>query len=959
MTAAGSRSLSELARLGFESLSESVPKLIELAELCNLSQQALLDALSESASPDRALEAALDLARTRPDEIKTLASDPKRLLRYSKICGASDGLTAFLQRWPKALDVFHRTVALPETSELLKLKGQTVGELRLSYRTQLLRIADFDLAQSGFGHLSKVAAALSDLAAGAIELALSIARTQLISEGRHSKESVESTKLAVIAMGKCGARELNYLSDVDVIYVASGEADDYLEVATKLAAKLAKIIDEPDTEPGLWQVDPNLRPEGKQGALVRSLDAHLTYYQRWAESWEFQALLKARFVAGDADLGTAYIEAIKPLIWSKPDRSAIVESARHLRKRVLDQIPNSERELEIKLGRGGLRDVEFTAQLMQLVHGPSDSSLHVMSTFDALDALAAAGLLSRVDRDVFAASYQFLRSLEHRVQLAKLRRTHLLPTDSSELRRVARGLGLTSEELLVQWQSTKAQVARLHDSVFYRPLLQATAALEPGEVALSDAEVVARLQALGFTDPAGASRHISALTSGVSRRATIQRTLLPVLIRWMAEGTNPDRALLSFRRLSESLGETHWFLGMLRDSSGAAERLMKVLSSSALVSRLLESIPDSSEWFGDEAALQPLSAEVIEQEMMAIVERRNGAEDELLRNIRRREYLRVAIGAVLGALSLEDISAGLTSITEAYLRSMLALAKQNLDLELDFCIIAMGRLGGSELGFGSDADAMLLFESAHENAQADADKLASELLVLVKDSLLEFDLDLGLRPEGKNGPRIRSLNGYAGYYENWADTWEFQALLRARPISGSSQLQESFLELIDPLRYPAELKPSALTEIRRIKARVESERLPQGADPARHLKLGRGSLSDVEWVAQLYQLQFAHEHPGLRTTQTLAALHEMGRVGVADAASVEELIQAWLLAARCRSALVLAVDKLLDTLPSDRKILESVARILEYSPGQAGQLEEHYLSTTRRSRAAYERLFLG
>jgi glutamate-ammonia-ligase adenylyltransferase len=427
----------------------------------------------------------------------------------------------------------------------------------------------------------------------------------------------------------------------------------------------------------------------------------------------------------------------------------------------------------------------------------------------------------------------------------------------------------------------------------------------------------------------------------------------------MAEGINPDRALLSFRRLSESLGETHWFLGMLRDSSGAAERLMKVLSSSALVSRLLESIPDSSEWFGDEASLRPLSAEVIEQEMLAIIERRNGGEDELLRNIRRREYLRVAIGAVLGALSLEDISAGLTSITEAYLRSMLALAKQNLDLDLDFCIIAMGRLGGSELGFGSDADAMLLFDSAHDSAQADADRLASELLVLVKDSLLEFDLDLGLRPEGKNGPRIRSLNGYAGYYQNWADTWEFQALLRARPISGSLKLQESFLQLINPLRYPAELKPSALTEIRRIKARVESERLPQGADPARHLKLGRGSLSDVEWVAQLYQLQFAHQHPGLRTTQTLATLKEMGRVGLADAASIEDLSQAWLLAARCRSALVLAVDKLLDTLPSDRKILEAVARILEYSPGQAGALEEHYLGTTRRSRAAYERLFLG
>lgn len=959
MTAAGSRSLSELARLGFESLSDSLPKLAELSTLGGATQETLLEALSQSASPDRALDAALELARTRPVELKALARNPQSLLRYSRICGASDGLASFLQRHPSALKHFSKPSALPVSKDLLQLEATSVTELRLSYRNQLLQIADFDLAQTGFEHLSKVTAALSDLAGGAIESALSLARTQLTDEGRHSAGNIDATKLAVIAMGKCGARELNYLSDVDVIYVASGATDDYLEIATKLATKLAKIIDEPDIEPGLWQVDPNLRPEGKQGALVRSLDAHLSYYQRWAENWEFQALLKARFVAGDSELGHAYIEAIKPLIWSKPDRFAIVESARHLRKRVLDQIPSEQRDVEIKLGRGGLRDVEFTAQLMQLVHGPSDPTLRVMSTFEALDALAAAGLLSRADRDVFASSYQFLRSLEHRVQLAKLRRTHLLPTDESELRRVARGLGMTSEQLLEKWHSTRAQVARLHDSVFYRPLLQATAALEPGEVALSDAEVVVRLQALGFSDPAGASQHINALTSGVSRRATIQRTLLPVLIRWMAEGTNPDRALLSFRRLSESLGETHWFLGMLRDSSGAAERLMKVLSSSALVSRLLESIPDSSEWFGDESSLKPLSSDVIEQEMLAIIERRGGDEDELLRNIRRREYLRVAIGAVLGALSLEEISAGLTAITEAYLRSMLALAKLNLALELDLCIIAMGRLGGSELGFGSDADAMLLFSSDAETGQADADRIASELLVLVKDSLLEFDLDLGLRPEGKNGPRIRSLNAYSGYYEKWADAWEFQALLRARPISGSKELQESFLKLINPLRYPVDLKPAALTEIRRIKARVESERLPQGADPARHLKLGRGSLSDVEWVVQLYQLQFASQHPGLQTTQTLVALDEMSRAGLADPGSVSELRQAWLLAARCRSALVLAVDKLLDTLPTDRKILEAVARILEFSPGQADQLEEQYLSTTRKSRLAYERLFLG
>ena len=520
-------------------------------------------------------------------------------------------------------------------------------------------------------------------------------------------------------------------------------------------------------------------------------------------------------------------------------------------------------------------------------------------------------------------------------------------------------MGLTSHELMEKWSSVRAENAQLHDSVFYRPLLQATASLSPGEVLLSDEDVAARLRSLGFKDAKGAAQHIRALTSGVSRRATIQKTLLPVLIRWMADGTDPDRALLSFRRLSESLGESHWFLGMLRDSSGAAERLMRVLSTSALVARLLEHIPDSSQWFGDEESLKPLSSQALEAEMTALISRKGKDAAELMRNVRRREYLRIAIGAVLGALSMREISDGLSSITESYLRSMLSLAKQNLNIELDFCIIAMGRFGGRELGFGSDADAMFLFESDEEQGQLNAEKLASELMTLVKDSLLEFEIDIDLRPEGKNGPRVRSLNGYAGYYEKWADTWEFQALLRARTISGSLELQSRFLDLINPLRYPEQLGPKALTEIRRIKARVEAERLPQGADPARHLKLGRGSLSDVEWVTQLYQLRSASQHPELKTVQTIEALEHISRLGLADSTQVSNLIDAWLLASRCRSALVLSVDKLLDVLPSERKTLESMARILEYRPGEAAVLEEHYLATTRKARAAYEKLFLA
>ena len=947
--------LSELARLGFEELSQSIPKLDRLVELVGDWGHSALEPLAKAPSPDRALDSLLRLAETDAKAIRKIVSKPEPALRLIRVLGASDAIAEFLQRQPAQLEKFSSQPQLP-----LKpvLSSEDRKSLRVSYRSELLRIIDFDLsATDPLAAYNDVSQSLSSLTDAALGAAIELAARELAAEGKLTQAQVEQQRLAVIAMGKTGAEELNYVSDVDVIYVSDADS---LDVSTKLATRLAACLYEADVEPGLWQVDANLRPEGKAGALVRTLDAHKVYYEKWAEPWEFQALLKARFAAGNLEVGRNYIETIKPMIWAYPERSRIVESTRHLRKRVLEQLTKEELQQDIKLGRGGLRDVEFTAQLMQLVHGVSDESLRLSNTLLALDRLSDAGLLAREDRDRLRENYQLMRVVEHRVQLLRLRRTHLVPTNSSELRRVARGINLawSAEDLSSRLEEARSTVASLHGSVFYRPLLAATANLSAGEVHLSDEAINNRLQALGFVDTAGAVRHITALTSGVSRRATIQKTLLPVLISWMAEGIDPDRALVSFRRLSESLGETHWFLKMLRDSSGAAERLMKVLSSSSFIARLLEHIPDSSAWFGDPSSLRPTSSEKLQVEMQAIIEREDveGAA-ELLRQIRRREVLRLAIGAVLGELTMTEVSRGLTDLVDSYLLSMLNLSKLQIGSDLDFGIIAMGRWGGAELGFGSDADAMLIYKSDSQEAQLVAEKISSQLLLLSKDSLLEFELDFDLRPEGKNGPRVRSLNSYRAYYEKWADTWEFQALLRARIICGSDALRTEFTSLIDSYRYPEQLDEKNLTEVRRIKARVEGERLPLGADPARHLKLGRGSISDVEWLVQLYQLRFAAQYPQLRSLSTLATLDELVNLNLLSSEQAEHLRAGWLISARARSALVLAVDKLVDILPTDRSQLEATARILAYVPGTASKLEDDYLAATRRARKVFEQLF--
>jgi [glutamine synthetase] adenylyltransferase / [glutamine synthetase]-adenylyl-L-tyrosine phosphorylase len=955
-----SSSLSELARLGFEALSETVPKLERLVKLVGDRGHAALAAIASSSSPDRALDALIRLAEIDSKTLSKVIAKHEQAERLCRVLAASNGLADFLLRHPHLISVFTSPSRIPSATELSQLDTTSQDALKISYLTQIIKITDFDLGHQDYkAPIQAVTAALSDLAAGALEGALAIARREVLEEARFGPEEIEATELAIIAMGKCGARELNYVSDVDVIYVVAGDGDNVIEIGTRLATKLARIISEPSLEPGLWQVDPNLRPEGKSGALVRRLDAHLSYYQKWAEDWEFQALLKARFVAGSKSLGLQYEELIKPLVWQRTSRAAIVENARNMRKRVLDLIPSGEKDREIKLGRGGLRDVEFTAQLLQLVHGVTDESVRVPDTLSAVAALSDAGLIGRGDAEVFTTHYQTLRAIEHRVQLSKLRRDHLIPIEPSEHRRIARGLGLSSDDLNSLWQRVRSEVAALHDSVFYRPLLTAMASLSPNDVQLSDEEVLDRLSALGFSDPKGAISHISALTSGVSRRAVIQRTLLPVLLRWMAEGIDPDRALVSFRRLSETLGETHWFLRMLRDSSGAAERLMRVLSSSAFIARMLEHIPDSSVWFSDEDTLIPLSMEVILDEMSAILERSVDTEQsaEAIRQVRRREVLRIASSAVLGATTMSQIAEGLTAVTDAYLISMVELAKQTTNTDLDFGVISMGRWGGMELGFGSDADGMLVYLSDKLTAQAEAEKLTQVLLALSKDSLLEFELDLDLRPEGKNGPRVRSVAGYAGYYERWAEAWEFQALLRARVVVGSAELAERVTKLIDIYRYPKDISKASLIEIRRIKARVEAERLPQGANPARHLKLGRGSISDVEWLVQLLQLQHADKHPELQTTSTSQALEALKTSGIVPAEDIQRLAEGWLIASRCRSAEVLASDKRTDQLPSDIRQLEAMARILEYLPGESQLLEEAYLSVTRKARISFEKLF--
>jgi glutamate-ammonia-ligase adenylyltransferase len=762
-----------------------------------------------------------------------------------------------------------------------------------------------------------------------------------------------------------------------VIYVvepAPGVGEEQaLDVGAHLAAGLARACSAVTAEGALWPVDAGLRPEGKNGPLVRTLASHVAYYERWAKTWEFQALLKAEPVAGDAALGAAYLEALEPMVWRAAERDGFVADVQAMRRRVEQNVPAKEADRQLKLGLGGLRDVEFTVQLLQLVHGRTDPALREPNTLRALQALAARGYVGRDDAAALDQAYRLLRVLEHRLQLYRLRRTHVVPTGEEDLRRLARAAGLDSGAAVEKaWQQTRRDVRRLHERLFYRPLLAAVARLSTDEVRLSPEAARARLQALGYADPAGAMRHLEALTAGVSRRAAIQRQLLPVMLEWFADGADPDAGLLAFRRVSDELGTTHWYLKMLRDSRVAAERLAHVLAGSRLVTTLLLSETEATRWLGHDEDLAPRGRSALLQQVRAAVDRQADPETAVMtaRALRAREVLRTAIGDVVGVLPPEEVAGALTDATVAALDGALRVAVRVVEertgapLPTRLAVIGMGRLGGGEQGYGSDADVLFVHEPVPgadpTAAQEAATAVAGELQRLLKAPGAEpaVAVDAALRPEGRNGPLVRTLESYAEYYRRWSSVWEAQALLRAVPVAGDPDVGTAFTSLVDPLRYPAGgLSESDVREIRRIKARVEAERLPRGTDPRRHLKLGPGGIADVEWTVQLLQLCHAAEQPGLRTASTTGALEVAVAAGLLPAEDGAVLARAWRTASRVRDAVALWRGRPSDVVPTDRRDLDGVARLLGYPPGAAGELEEELRRTARRGRAVVERVF--
>jgi glutamate-ammonia-ligase adenylyltransferase len=890
-----------------------------------------------------------------PEARERLVCAPVLAATFAAVAAASRSLSRVIVTDPAALDVLeHCQISAAGHSRWDPAEAEDVDDLVRRKRLSLLEVAARDL--NGLDGLEEVTRSLSRVADRVLAGAITIAGA--------------ADGLAVIAMGKHGARELNYSSDVDIILVASDAGDVNPSLARSVVAVASRA----------YRIDTNLRPEGRSGVLVRSVDSYVAYWNRWARPWEFQALLKARYSAGNAVTGRLFEEAAAGHLWSRRFDADDLAELRTMKARAEAIVASRGLDhRELKRGRGGIRDVEFSVQLLQLVHAGRDPALRLKATLAALAELADAGYVANEDATTLAIAYRFLRTVEHRLQLVEEAQVHTVPSDRLSRDRLARVLGFKGEPQETPGERFDTVLARhqaaaraIHERLFFRPLLEAfaggtargTAPRSGTETAhrhgLASDAAQERLAAFGFADADRTRQAIDELTRGLTRSSRLMQQLLPLLLDWLSESPDPDQGLVGLRTLAGSPHRRDLLVTAFRESPEVARRLCLLLGTSRRLGEIIARHPDFVELLDDKPAPAALDADALVRKAMIAADqgpdRRTGA----LRHFFETETVRIAAQDILDLSGLRETGRALADLGAAVVAAGLHAVAPGVPM----AVIAMGSFGGAEIAYGSDLDVLLVYEGTSASDVKSAEQAASALFRLCNGSTPAegiVRIDASLRPEGKQGPLARSLDAFELYHRRWGATWERQALLRARPVAGDAAVIERFVALCDATVWSSPLDETAEREIRRMKARIERERIPPSDDPQFHLKLGRGSLSDVEWTAQLLQLR-----TGTRATGTRDALDRLERAGALEVSDAASLIQAYRFCARTRNRWHLVgnyvagaggvVGSGADAMPRQNELQSRLARSLGTTPAE---LRESYRRVTRRSRKVVERLFYG
>jgi glutamate-ammonia-ligase adenylyltransferase len=873
--------------------------------------------------------------------------------------------------------------------------------LRRHKRRHVLRIGARDLL--GLATVEETVRELSELAEGAAEIALRHARS-LVAADYGDFPPHDRLRFVVFAMGKLGGRELNFSSDIDLIYLYDGAGQTTCggkrgtiagnAAATRIAEIVTRTLSEVTDEGFVFRVDLRLRPDGQNGPIVNSFGAAMTYYEALGQTWERAAMLKARPIAGDADLGAAFLSEIHPFVYRRFLDFNTVEEIEEMKKKVDSSLSRDRSDRDVKLGPGGIREIEFVVQALQLVHGGRDQRLQKRSTLETLRALADLSLLERGQAAALAEAYRFLRDVEHKLQIVHERQTQRIPDDPEGVRLLARRLGYHLRSRAGGTDETAAFRADLHrhrdvvrhafSRLFVSPRSEIRREADDEVVDLlqhlEDRDATARLVAMGFRDPASAVGHLLRLRDGPRfspaspRRKKALYALAPALLAAIRKASDPDQALLHMAEFISAIGARSSFLALLEQNPETLRLLVGLFGSSDYLSSFFVRHPELLDnLVRADLALVRKDRAALEADLAGLLAVAADYEAQLdaLRRFRNEELLRIGVNDIHGLLEPADVEAELSRLAEVCLAGALLVAAGSLQERYGrspgrFAVIALGKLGRSAITYNSDLDLIFVYDANGSEAQRGPapheyfTKLAQRLMVVLQITTREgyvYKIDTRLRPSGSHGPLVSSLEAFREYHRTSSALWERQALVSARGVAGDVSLIAETEAVAQGFVFGRGLEEKEVAEIARMRRRMEQELAHEEAGHV-DLKTGRGGLVDVEFIAEMLVLRHGHDHPSVRQRRTEEALDALRDVGALAPADHDALVEGYRFLRRVESRLRIERDQAVHTLdPSDPR-LGALARRLGYSGDGAEQRLLGDVEATRaRVRAIFERVF--
>ncbi|HUK39618.1 MAG TPA: bifunctional [glutamate--ammonia ligase]-adenylyl-L-tyrosine phosphorylase/[glutamate--ammonia-ligase] adenylyltransferase, partial [Candidatus Acidoferrales bacterium] len=890
--------------------------------------------------------------------------------------------------------------------------------LRQHKQREYLRIGARDLDPSVT--MEETVGELTALAEASLEEAYRYCRAEveadfgeLVLPGKSARNG-----FVVLGMGKLGGSELNFSSDIDVTFLYENDEGESSggrkgkttprEFFTNVGKKIIQAMGQVTEDGFVFRIDLRLRPMGASGPLVQSIDSAMLYYESWGQCWERSALIKARPVAGERELGVQFLKEIEPFIYRRYLDYTTVDELRHMKMRIENELLTAEgKERNIKLGYGGIREIEFFTQALQLVNGGYEPKIRGQSTLPALVQLAHHHLISVEDRDKLSAAYRFLRQVEHKVQIVQEAHAHSIPAGEEEERALARRLGYRrakkENERDLFWRDHRRHthtVRRIFDRLFYSAQneISGDSVSEIGSI-WSDLDreerIVQELRRIGFADPAKAYTNLLALRDGEVyappslKRVKIMRTLGPALIAEITKSSAPDQALLNLSKFSHRLGGRTGFLNLLAENPSTMRLLITLFADSQFLTDLFLTRPELIDTLirADLTRIKKTKDEML-SEMRAAFTQSSDLEDKLnaLRRHKTEEFIRIGLHDLGGAIDLVPVLAQLSDLAEACVESALELTLEEFEKKFGsvpngrFTVMGMGKMGGRELDYNSDLDLVFIYDAPEEAVSGGGPqgKLAAhEYYVRVGQKLITYlsapteegiayKIDMQLRPSGKSGPLVSGVDAFRNYHKTSSLLWERQALIKARSVAGDRALGKEIERIAQSFAYGQGLPQDGIAEIHHLRMRMEKE-LAREDKSHFNLKKGKGGLVDIEFLTQMLQLTHGVRFRDVRQRGTLQALRALHERRILKKNEYQLLHDGYLFLRRLDHRLRLERDQSIDAFEADPRRLDGIAHALGYdgtpksrTPTKAkggDKLLLEYEARREKIRACYARYF--